>query len=363
MLSIWVLVNSSMSFAPDTRKRQGIGGRLGPKGARAANMEPVPSLSELSWSDDVAQAAWITEALTSTTGNVATHFVPSGFEAYARLLHPVVEADERLVRWREIAAWSGLPLHPYARFHSVALPPEPVEAPPPWSGSGPHGGDLFVSDATTLIGRLRRSTVTPDRCWFCLWEGFGWYDDVIPRAVKTGPRVRLPYRDCYLYRGPLESALVGNPGEAPDHSACLWWPDDHAWCVASDVDLSWTYVGGSHALVEALVCDPTLEVLEVEPHVPVTRLGSEPWIERWVSDAVEALSREEDAVISTPAGTVVAWLEPHHLPGRAWLRTHHLSASGQRGSGGSNINVSDKAKMRDQLDFYVRWAVVGLVGD
>lgn len=97
--------------------------------------------------------------------------------------------------------------------------------------------------------------------------------------------------------------------------------------------------------------------------MPVARLGSDPWIERWVSDAVEALSREEDAVISTPAGTVVAWLEPHHLPGRAWLRTHHLSASGQRGSGGSNVNVSDKAKMRDQLDFYVRWAVVGLVGD
>ena len=323
----------------------------------------MPSLSELSWSDDVAQAAWITEGLTSTRGSVATHFVSSGLEAYARVLHPVVEDDDRLVRWREVATWSGLPLHPYARFHSVALPPEPFDAPPPWSGSGPRGGDLFPSDAATLIDHLRRHTATPERCWFCLWEGFGWYDDVIPLAVKTGPRVRLPQRDCYLYRGPLEAALVGNPGELPDHSASLWWPDDHAWCVASDVDLSWTYVGGPDALVEALVCDPTLEVLEVAPDVPVAPLGGDPWIERWVSDAVDALLRGEDAVISTPVGTVVAWLESLHSPGHAWLRTNQLSAWGHRGSGGHRINVSDDARMRDQLRFYVQWDIVSLVGD
>lgn len=144
---------------------------------------------------------------------MATHFVPSGLEAYARVLHPVVEDDDRLVRWREVATWSGLPLYPYARFHSVALPPEPFDAPPPWSGPGPRGGDLFPSDAATLIDHLRRHMATPERCWFCLWEGFGWYDDVIPLAVKTGPRMRLPQRDRYLYRGPLEAARR-QPGRA-----------------------------------------------------------------------------------------------------------------------------------------------------
>lgn len=332
-------------------------------GVGGANMAPVPSLSELSWSDDLAESARIIEGLDPTRASVATHFVPSGFDAYARVLHPVEDDDGRVVRWREVAAWSGLRLHPYARFHSIALPPEPVDAPPPWAGEGPRCGDLFPSDAARLIDHLRRSTGTPESCWFCLWEGYGWYDDVIPRAVKAGPRVRLPQRDCYLYRGPLEAALIGNPGEPANHSPCLWWPDDHAWCVASDVDLSWTYVGGTDALIKALVTDPTLEVLEAAPQVPVAPLGGDPWIERWVSDAVERLSRQEEAIISTPAGTVVAWIDPPHSPRHAWLRTHHQSTWGGRGSSGHLINVSNDERMRDQLRFYVQWAIVGLVGD
>jgi hypothetical protein len=40
-------------------------------------------------------------------------FVPTGLEAYARVLHPADEPGNgscRLVRWREVAEWSGLPL-------------------------------------------------------------------------------------------------------------------------------------------------------------------------------------------------------------------------------------------------------------
>jgi hypothetical protein len=39
----------------------------------------------------------------------------------------------------------------------------------------------------------------------------------------------------------------------------LWWPDDRSWCVATEVDFSWTYVGGSHALIERVLADPALE--------------------------------------------------------------------------------------------------------
>jgi hypothetical protein len=43
----------------------------------------------------------------------------------------------------------------------------------------------------------------------------------------------------------------------------LWWPDDHAWCVATDVDLMSTYVGGSADCIDRLVFDDELEAMVV----------------------------------------------------------------------------------------------------
>lgn len=44
-------------------------------------------------------------------------------------------------------------------------------------------------------------------------------------------------------------------------SANLWWPDDHAWCVATDIDFSWTYLAGTEALADELTNHPKLEVI------------------------------------------------------------------------------------------------------
>jgi hypothetical protein len=41
----------------------------------------------------------------------------------------------------------------------------------------------------------------------------------------------------------------------------LWWPDDHAWCVASEIDFPYTYVGGSQELIDAILEDPAIESL------------------------------------------------------------------------------------------------------
>jgi hypothetical protein len=79
------------------------------------------------WSDDVGQAGWIAERLTPREDEYpVTIVVPAGFEAYARVLHPAETPDNgnRLVRWAEVAAWSGMPLRNDAQFHSIALPPE-----------------------------------------------------------------------------------------------------------------------------------------------------------------------------------------------------------------------------------------------
>jgi len=45
----------------------------------------------------------------------------------------------------------------------------------------------------------------------------------------------------------------------------LVWPDDRAWCVATETDFDSTLVGCSEECAEALVADERLEALQVPP--------------------------------------------------------------------------------------------------
>ena len=125
---------------------------------------------------------------------------------------------------------------------------------------------------------LAEHTTTPDECFFALWDGYGDLhgspavgvvtDDgaelVVPPAfppeVMDGPRVRLPNRDFLLFAGPLADAGEwGAAGFAPGwpprrlSPPTLVWPADRAWFVASEIDLPWTGVAGSHRLVADLL--------------------------------------------------------------------------------------------------------------
>jgi len=150
---------------------------------------------------------------------------------------------------------------------------------------------------TALCDVLGRHTETAEQCWFCLWEGVGWiegsavswysddgapppiYPPAIPAAfppeVLAGPRVRLPNRDYILLRGPLESATqlghrfgelcaaAGLPIDDVEaflpQSPHLAWPEDRAWCVATEIDLDSTYVAGPEELIAAVLADDRLE--------------------------------------------------------------------------------------------------------
>ena len=244
------------------------------------------------WSNDVGQAAWIAERLMPREDEYpVTIVVPAGFEAYARVLHPAETPGDgdRLVRWAEVAAWSGLPLRDDAQFHSIALPPTAPAGPPPFTGQGPPAGSLYPPDAEVLAGLARAWTATPEDCWFCVWDGFGWGSgasitavlaedgtppeilaealrDPVPGPVRDGPRVRLPYREYLLYRGPAEAvvAIARVPGTW-GQCANLWWPADRAWCVATEIDLEWTYVGGPRGLIDAILADDRIEALPAAP--------------------------------------------------------------------------------------------------
>ncbi len=309
------------------------------------------------WSAAVEEANWIAERLGPFAADVSS-VVPAGFEAYARVLHPAEEPTRghRLVRWREIASWSGIALRPDAQFHTVAMPPAAPADPPPWSGQGPREGGLYPPDAAVLTGVLRDATTAPEGCFFGLWAGYGI-------AVNL-PLVRLPEREYLLYTGPVE-ALTAPVASAHGQTANLAWPPDHAWCVVSEIDLCWTYVAGSRALVERLLAerllaDDRLEVLPAAPDEPLTRI--EPFVADLVEPAVTELLAGAHTLVTTSQGTVEAWLERPDRRGPGALRTRLRPATGWRGTGGGLLGSRDEEGLRRELRARLASAVVSLVG-
>ena len=208
----------------------------------------------LRWLRDVSSASWIVERLhgfAEDTGSV----VPEGFERYARLFHPVDVQDGTRERWAQIAARNGRLVHPEMQLHMISRPigVPPLEGDDPYLGYNPS---LAPDQRAALADHLRRATGTPDDCWFCVWEGFGRMDD---QGVEE--RVVLPHRSYFLAHGPLDDVLPSVLDEPWDQSPNLWWPDDRAWIVATEIDFAWTYVGGSTELIEELLEDTTIEAL------------------------------------------------------------------------------------------------------
>lgn len=233
-------------------------------------------------SEDVAVADWVRERLHGFAVDVGS-VVPSGFEAYARIFHPASrqrhgpDEPEEEVRWSTVAEWNGRIVHQEMQFHSIGGP---------WQGTPqrqgprvhePRLGVLSGRQSRALVEILARHTATPDACWMCLWDGYGylhpggsvaWLFAVKggqarpqppPMSERTFPaqreRVRLPHRDYLLFHGDVSEAAGWDDG--PN----LWWPEDRAWCVASEIDFPYTYVGGSYALVEEILHNPELEAL------------------------------------------------------------------------------------------------------
>jgi hypothetical protein len=212
------------------------------------------------WRHDVSPADWIGPRLhpfAVDTGSV----IPEGYEAYGRLFHPVEPEwpDRRVRTWSEVAAENGRIAHGEMQFHMIN---RRVGAPAPQTyvmDHGPDWGSLPLRELSELVAVLRSETTTPDQCWFCLWDGFGGVD-----FGEDSERVQLPSRDYGLYSGPIERALAALDSFGDRRSPNLWWPQDRAWIVATEIDYAWTYIGGSAGLVEKLLARDTLEVLAAQ---------------------------------------------------------------------------------------------------
>lgn len=214
---------------------------------------PAPLPDGVQLMRDTTPATWLEEAVSRRPFHSVGHLVPDVYEAYGRVLHPALSGlyDEP-VRWSAVAAKTGRVVHRLMQFERIAGLADDPNARPRW-GERPQRAPL-----AEIAHALRPFTVDPASCWIALWEGSGGLGMV--EDLDDAPKVTIPHRAYYLFRGPLEAvpafATAGTPWVAPN----LWWPDDRSWCVATDIDLDSTYVGGTRECIDALLSGPALEV-------------------------------------------------------------------------------------------------------
>ncbi|MGW4113880.1 hypothetical protein ACWEFJ_23670 [Actinosynnema sp. NPDC004786] len=227
-------------------------------------------VGELEVVNDLSPARWLVEHIHERPLDVGA-IVPTGFAAYARLLHPAYEPDPATAarrdlplaqrrtarRWSEVAAETGAVVHPLVQWERIV--------PTSYTyGDEPATGVLPVDYGTILADFLRWHT-TSESCWFGVWRGN--QPLLIPDGAST---FRLPQREMYLLRGPL-SGLVRNLAPEPLRKTVnLCWPEDEAWVLGIDVDLRSTYLAASRRCVTELLDLPGLEAYAVNATDSVT---------------------------------------------------------------------------------------------
>lgn len=357
-------------------------------------------MRKVEWSAEVEQVDWVRERLAPFESGEVTSVVPVGFGAYARVLHPAHDSQERPIRWFEVAAHNGIELPRDAHFPEIALQP-PGDRSQAWNVVAPQEGTLCLADATALVDILRQHTTSPDRCWFCLWDGYGWETsalysipsaifgdepqpgaepglyvgpdtqvsvpephgapkDPIPRQVRDGPRAELPGRGYFLYKGVLDAALAFL--EPEQQTPNLWWPADRVWCLASELDLGWTYIGGSPDLIDHIVGDSRIEAVRAEP-ADSHHLRLPPWLVTAVDAAVSQVMQGHQGRVQTQLGTVTATARRPRRLRRGDLWTTSVRADGSSdGSGWTSLADRDEDALREDIRHQLAWAVIDLLG-
>lgn len=212
---------------------------------------------------DAAPADWIFTGLPGFAESVLS-LVPAGFPAYVRMFHPAYKlagGRDVAVRWSEIATASGACTHPAMQLSALTGVADHLKPEAGVFDSPPDVAGLPAELEEPLVAALRLHTATPDRCWFAIWEGYGGLGHDVLRA----PTFDVPHRSYHLLTGPIECIVEGLE-ESPN----LWWPDDHTWCVASEVDLNTTYIGCTVACRDEILARPELEALPMDPASGIT---------------------------------------------------------------------------------------------
>jgi hypothetical protein len=287
--------------------------------------------------------------------NLVASLIPNGFEAYAKLLHIVEERDGAPnLHWTDVANWGSTPLHPLIQWHQVSLPQFSPAAVAPWHNQGPAEGTLTRDEAVALVGVL--SPYTAGQCHFGVWSGYG--DHVTPTSsgnefgaeARQSRTAALPFREYHVFDGPISMASEFTSYSSRFQSPNLWWSIDHSWCVATEVDLQWTYVAGSQEMIDHLLASPLLETWPARSEDMIV-LDIADWLNEFINSASGELIQTGAITIELGAGTVELKLEPLDRKNSVVIGRSIRSGSWT----GANTRVDPRKS--DQLERDVRFAV------
>lgn len=214
-------------------------------------------------------------------GNCVTNLMPPEFGAYAKILHGIEANYEHIdnplsdrenailnipkcdklksfitnlrkerqgtrIRWRELSDLFGVPFKTEICLEWFRTT---MDEPSCWGRLlyGPGEGQLNSEELAEIVPILRHFANGQD-CFFRFSE---------IAFIATGKPL--------LFHGPLDELTQfleqGQYQITPEY----WWPADRTWCLCSDWDLKFTFVGGSNELVSLLQNSHYLEVFEAAP--------------------------------------------------------------------------------------------------
>lgn len=273
---------------------------------------------------EITLGEWIRSRLRADGWGVVGGMVPQGYEAYARILHPAsisqlvghdddrrLVVDDRPARWAQVAALRGTVMHPSAEWPALVGSRDQVELGPDRYLDPPEGGQLPLEQLSSLAEVLLAHD-TAGEIVLGVWRGWGelrthrgpgsiatYFPPGTPwrqrrrgrtearralaarpasdaqRLAESGPWLHLAGREYVLLQGePAELAtpdwvrtagLGWHDDGLPSRSLTpnLLWPVDHSWFCVTDIELDSTLLGGSRALIDAVLSAGSLEAIEV----------------------------------------------------------------------------------------------------
>lgn len=207
---------------------------------------------------NVQPTDWLKNRLIGFASNVNS-IVPSGYAAYARLLHPAYSSSTdkpTRISWQSVADHVGMTVNKESQWEILAasLPKHVLKLYEP-----PLEGTLEPEIYEALLAILKTHTNNSGVCWYGLWDGY----DYLLEPVKNAPKFSLSDRNYHLLQGALTLPPVSFCDGPFFQSANIFWPDDHAWCVASEIDFRSTYIAVSEKAIQDLLAHFPRELFRV----------------------------------------------------------------------------------------------------